>query len=99
MYIYIDLPFNYGLGVGLKSRKLLVVLFSPGRVRHTRLATSSVMHMKAISSTIWRKEENKFQNKTECTDVISLDLSDFLPLQHRKIVSISICVYVYINYN
>ena len=29
---------------------------SPGRVKHTRLATSRVMHMKAISNTIWGKE-------------------------------------------
>lgn len=28
---------------------------SPGRVKHTKLATSRVMHMKAISSTIWGK--------------------------------------------
>lgn len=31
---------------------------SPGRVKHTRLATSRVTHMNAISNTICEKEEN-----------------------------------------
>lgn len=28
---------------------------SPGKVRHTRLATSNVMHKNAISRTIWEE--------------------------------------------
>ena len=35
----------------------MCVSVSPGRVRHTRLATSRVTHMNAISSTIWGEEE------------------------------------------
>lgn len=32
----------------------------PGKVRHTRLATSNVMHKNAMSSTIWEDREDIF---------------------------------------
>lgn len=59
---------NYGFGLGLQGRKLVGVKtycsVLPGRVKHTRLATSRVMHMNAISNTIWGKDD-KFENKCE----------------------------------
>lgn len=46
---------------------------SPGRVRQTRLATSRVMHMKAMSNTIWKKrDDTRFEKKTSSSAILFL---------------------------
>lgn len=44
-----------GFDLGFTGQNIGGCSISPGRVRHTRLATSRVMHMNAISNTIWKK--------------------------------------------